>query len=193
MATLDYMWLHWITCGYTGLHVATLGYMWLHQVYGYTGLHVATYGYIGLHTVCDIKKLTFCFYTIVKTLQCFRFFDYRKTTTQLVDVLTQCNFYFYECIVINYDKCKYKNPASNSANIVTSEAERRMVYSWYTKKRIIYYYEQGYRAPSIASLLLDEDIVASRVGIAKLLRRYEETKTIVRCLGSGRPTVITRN
>ena len=66
-----------------------------------------------------------------------------------------------------------------------------MVYSWYTKKRIIYYYEQGYRAPSIASLLLDEDIVASRVGIAKLLRRYEETRTIVRRPGSGRPTVIT--
>lgn len=66
-----------------------------------------------------------------------------------------------------------------------------MVYNWYTKKRIIYYYEKGYRAPSISSLLLDKDIVASRVGIAKLLRRYEETGTIVRRPGSGRPTVIT--
>ena len=66
-----------------------------------------------------------------------------------------------------------------------------MVYSWYTKRQIIYHYKKGYRAPSIASLLLDEDIIASRVGIAKLLRRYEETGTIVRRPGSGRPTVIT--
>ena len=66
-----------------------------------------------------------------------------------------------------------------------------MVYSWYTKKRIIYYYEQGYRAPTIASLLLEEDIVASRVGISKLIDRYVETRTIARRPGSGRPTVIT--
>ena len=66
-----------------------------------------------------------------------------------------------------------------------------MVYSWYTKRRIIYHYKKGYQAPSIASLLLDEDITASQVGIARLLRRYEETGTIVRRLGSGRPTVIT--
>ena len=92
----------------------------------------------------------------------------------------ECIVINYECTVINYDKCKYKNPASNSTNIVTSKAERRMVYSLYTKKQIIYYYEQGYRAPSIESLLLDEDIVASRLGIAKLLRRYEEIRTIVK-------------
>ena len=66
-----------------------------------------------------------------------------------------------------------------------------MVYSWYTKKRIVYYYERGYRAPTIARLLLEEDIVASRVGIAKLIRKYSETRTIVRRPGSGRPTVIT--
>ena len=67
----------------------------------------------------------------------------------------------------------------------------RMVYSWYTKKRIIYYYKQGHRAPSIARLLLEEDIAASRVGIAKLIGRYKQSGTIVRCPGSGRPTVIT--
>ena len=55
----------------------------------------------------------------------------------------------------------------------------RMVYSWYTKRQIIYYYKQGYQTPSIASLLLDEDIVASRVGISKLLRRYKETGIIM--------------
>ena len=67
----------------------------------------------------------------------------------------------------------------------------RMVYSWYTKKRIIYYYEQGHRAPLIARLLLEEDIVASRVGIAKLIGRYKRSGTIVRCPGSGRATIIT--
>ena len=66
-----------------------------------------------------------------------------------------------------------------------------MVYSWYTKKRIIYFHEQGYCAPSIARLLLEEDIVASWVGIAKLISWYKQSRTIVRCLGSGRPTVIT--
>ena len=66
-----------------------------------------------------------------------------------------------------------------------------MVYSWYTKKRIIYCYEQGHHAPSIACLLLEEDIVASRVGIAKLIGRYKQSRTIIRCPGSGRPTVIT--
>ena len=66
-----------------------------------------------------------------------------------------------------------------------------MVYSWYTKKRIVYYYERGYRAPTIACLLLKEDIKASWVGIAKLIRKYSKTRTIVRRPGSGRPTVIT--
>ena len=60
----------------------------------------------------------------------------------------------------------------------------RMVFSWYTKKRIIYHYKQGYWPPSIALLLRDEDIVASRVGIAKLLWRYKKIGTIVRCPGS---------
>ena len=66
-----------------------------------------------------------------------------------------------------------------------------MVYSWYTKKRIIYCYEQGHHDPSIARLLLEEDIVASRVGIAKLIGRYKQSGTIGRCPGSGRPMVIT--
>ena len=76
-------------------------------------------------------------------------------------------------------------------SLYNESKDERMVFSWYTKKRIIYHYKQGYRAQSIVLLLLDEDIVASQVGIAKLLRRYEETETIVRCPGSGRPTVIT--
>ena len=66
----------------------------------------------------------------------------------------------------------------------------RMVYSWYIKKRIIYYYEQGHCAPSIGRLLLEEDIVAFKVGITKLIGRYKQSGTIVRCPGSGRPTVI---
>ena len=41
-------------------------------------------------------------------------------------------------------------------------------------------YEQGYCAPSLARLLLEEDIVASRVGIAKLIGKYKQSGTIVR-------------
>ena len=40
-------------------------------------------------------------------------------------------------------------------------------------------------------LLLEEDIIAYRVGIAKLIGRSKQSGTIFRCLGSGRSTVIT--
>ena len=67
----------------------------------------------------------------------------------------------------------------------------RMVYSWYTKKQKIYYYEQGHSTPSMVRLLLEEDIVTSRVGITKLIGRYKQSGTIIRCPSSGRPIVIT--
>lgn len=66
-----------------------------------------------------------------------------------------------------------------------------MVYSSYTKQRIIYYYQQGYRAPTICLLLQKEQLSVSRVGIAKFLSKYEETGSIARTPGSGRPTKIT--
>ena len=69
-----------------------------------------------------------------------------------------------------------------------------MVYSSYMKQSIIYYYQQGYQAPTIFCLLLQkEQLSVSHVGIiiAKFLSKYEETGSIARTPGSGRPTKIT--
>ena len=66
-----------------------------------------------------------------------------------------------------------------------------MVFTDYQKQRILYHYLQGYRAPTICQLLKEEKLRASRVGIAKFLKRYEETGGITRLPGSGRPSKIT--
>ena len=60
-----------------------------------------------------------------------------------------------------------------------------MVFSEYTKLRIPFYYEQGKAPPSISRHLLQEGIVASRRGILKFLKPYEETGTIARKRGTG--------
>ena len=56
----------------------------------------------------------------------------------------------------------------------------KMVYSTYKLQRILYYYFQGYKVPTISKLLREEKLKASRVGIAKILKRYEETGSIGR-------------
>ena len=55
----------------------------------------------------------------------------------------------------------------------------------------MYYYQQGYRAPTICLLLQKEQLSVSCVGIAKFLTKYEETGSIARTPGSGRPSKIT--
>ena len=60
-----------------------------------------------------------------------------------------------------------------------------MVYSGYKKQRILAYYSQGYRAPTIARLLRREQLHASRRGICKFLHRYRGSGTIHRMPGSG--------
>ena len=68
-----------------------------------------------------------------------------------------------------------------------------MVYSWYEKRRILYYYQQGYLPPTIAKLLKDEGTVTtSRIGIAKFIKKFITTGSIARSPGSGRPSKITR-
>jgi len=66
-----------------------------------------------------------------------------------------------------------------------------MVFSSYKKQRILYFYLKGYKAPTISRLLREEKLIASRVGVAKFLRKYEETGCITRTTGSGRPSKIT--
>ena len=66
-----------------------------------------------------------------------------------------------------------------------------MVFNDYTKKRILFFHEQGYRSLRIADFLLQEGISASSRGIAKFIARFEETGSIDRRPGSSRPTKIT--
>ena len=63
-----------------------------------------------------------------------------------------------------------------------------MVYSEYTKKRILFYKSKGHRAPTIAKLLEREGIVVSRRGVDAFLDRVQQTGTIARRPGSSRPS-----
>lgn len=67
-----------------------------------------------------------------------------------------------------------------------------MVYSSYTKLRILHYWSKGFRPYTIARLLEKNDqISVSRRGVAKFLKVYEETKSIARRPGSGRLSKVT--
>ena len=67
-----------------------------------------------------------------------------------------------------------------------------MVYSEYTKLRILHYQGKGYKPYTISYLLKKEDgISASRYGIAKFLAVYFSTDSISRRPGSGRASKIT--
>ena len=66
-----------------------------------------------------------------------------------------------------------------------------MVFSDYTKQRILYYYTQRLKAPSISKYLADEGITASRVGVHKFIRSYQQSASIARRPGSGRKSKLT--
>ena len=65
----------------------------------------------------------------------------------------------------------------------------QMVFSDYTKRRILLLRERGKRTKEISELLLKEDIPASHRGISKFLSRYKQRGTIVRKKGSGKNTL----
>ena len=65
----------------------------------------------------------------------------------------------------------------------------KMVYSAYTKQRIVFYDAQNFKPPTIQKLLLEEEgLITTRQGITKFLKNYRLTGAIDRCHGSGRPT-----
>ena len=66
-----------------------------------------------------------------------------------------------------------------------------MVYSSYKKRRIIHFHQLGYKPPTIVKLLREEQLRASRVGVAKFIARFRETNSLSRKEGSGRPSSIT--
>ena len=65
-----------------------------------------------------------------------------------------------------------------------------MVFSLYKQQRILYYYLQGYKAPTIATLLTRKKLLASRQGIQKFLKHYKKTGSTGRSAGLGRCTKI---
>ena len=88
--------------------------------------------------------------------------------------------------------------ARAGVDIFTSELDLivvwllKMVYSTYKRQQILHYYFQGYKAPTIAHLLREESLLASRRGVDKFLKKYQETGSIVRPPGSGRPSKVMR-
>ena len=67
-----------------------------------------------------------------------------------------------------------------------------MVFSTYTKLRIVHYQSKGYKPYTIANLMKENDeIVVTRHGVAKFLKVYQSTGTIERRPGSGRLSSIT--
>ena len=66
-----------------------------------------------------------------------------------------------------------------------------MVYSSYEKRRILHFHQLGHKPPTIVKLLGEEDITASRVGVAKFIATFVESGSLSRKPGSGRPPSIT--
>ena len=65
------------------------------------------------------------------------------------------------------------------------------VLTTYGKQRVVFYYEKGYKAPKIADLVVKKGIRITQVSVYRFLLKYEETGSIWRHDGSGRPTKFT--
>lgn len=66
-----------------------------------------------------------------------------------------------------------------------------MVFSDYKKQRVLALASKGLRAPTIARELQKENLKCSRIGVHKFLRKFQETGSISRRVGSGRPSKVT--
>lgn len=67
-----------------------------------------------------------------------------------------------------------------------------MVYSNYTKQRILSLHWQGYRVSDIVEyLVLEDGIRSSKQGVRQFLKRYGQTGSISRKAGSGVPPKLT--
>ena len=63
-----------------------------------------------------------------------------------------------------------------------------MVYSDYTKQRILSLYWRGYKISDVVEyLVLEDDIQTTKQGVRQFLKRYKLSKTIARKPGSGLP------
>ena len=66
-----------------------------------------------------------------------------------------------------------------------------MVYSDYVKQRILFYRRFGKSLLKIVKSLAEEGHVATKAGVAKFIRRYNETGMIARAPGSGQKSKMT--
>ena len=60
-----------------------------------------------------------------------------------------------------------------------------------TQQQILFFSRKGKKSTTIVLLLREEGIYVTAPGVRNLLKKYEETGTISRRLGSGRPSKIT--
>ena len=65
------------------------------------------------------------------------------------------------------------------------------LFSEYKRQRIVSLWHDGYKAPTIAKILAKENPPATRQGLQKYLKKYEECGSIRRREGAGRKTKIT--
>ena len=66
-----------------------------------------------------------------------------------------------------------------------------MVFSDYKKQRVLFLASKGLKAPTITKELQKENLICSRVNVHRFLRKFEETGSIARRVGSGRPSKVT--
>ena len=66
-----------------------------------------------------------------------------------------------------------------------------MVYSDYKKQRIVFWRNEGLKAPSICKKLRSEGLSCTREGVHKFLLKYEATGSICRKEGSGQRSKVT--
>ena len=81
-----------------------------------------------------------------------------------------------------------RSRSSASVHLRTCE---KMVYSDYKKQRVLALASQGLKPPSIAKELRKEKLTCSRVGVYKFLRKYKDTGSMARRIGSGRPSKVS--
>ena len=86
---------------------------------------------------------------------------------------------------------KYQQQQQQPA--VCKQQQQKMTFPEYVKQRILALSRDGLRPTTIARILAQEGVKASRQGIDKFLLRYEEDGSTSRRKGSGMPTIITED
>ena len=76
-------------------------------------------------------------------------------------------------------------------SLISSVQTSSMVHSDYVKHRILFYCRLGKSYADVSLYLSEEEHKASKMGVYKFLKRYQETGTISRRSGSGQASKIS--